>query len=208
MNPDDLKAVQRAGWAIAGVDEQTVTAKCPTHGCGMMARFKVGGTIPRRDVGATRFDTVVTCFDDAREVLKSRRQELGLTIPEVEHISGIAGDHLAKFEKTDFSRIPNIETLMSWTAALGYEVVLRHGELPAVTLRWIADTRPKIEARRRRFEIERKRDPQLRQRQDPLEAERARLIRQQEFIAAQIADISQQIEDRGQGDLFGEFESD
>lgn len=208
MNPDSLKAIQRAGWAIVTADRETCTVKCPTQGCHMRARFKIDGTIPARDVPMHTWDLVVRSFDDVREAMKARRQELGLTIPEVEHISGIAGDHLAKFEKTEWNRPPNIDTLMSWSSALGYEVLLRLGELPPVTLRWIADTRPKIEARRRRFQIERKRDPQLRRPRDPLEAERARLLRQQEFISRQIAALEQEIEDRGQGRLFGEFDNE
>ena len=206
MTPDDLKAIQRAGWAIVGADEQSCVVKCTTFGCQMRARFVAGGAVPQRSVPAHNWDRVVRSFDDVREVMKDRRQELGLTIPEVEHISGIASDHLAKFEKTDWNRPPNINTLMSWATALGYEVVLRHGELPPVTLRWIAETRDKVATRRGRFEKGRKRDAQLRRPKDPLVEERARLQRQQDFIARQISQVEDQMRARDQGALFGELD--
>lgn len=208
MKPEDLKAIQQAGWAIVGADEESCVVKCPTKGCQMRARFKRDGSVPNRDVPAHSWDQTVRSFDDVREALKARRQELGLTIAEVEHISGISADYLAKFEKTEHLRRPGVGTMIDWSTALGMEVVLRYGDLPAVTIRWIADTRPKIEARRRRFEIERKRDAELRQAGDPLEAEKARLLRQQEFIARQIAQVDEDMRSRDQGALFGEFENE
>lgn len=210
MNPDSLKTIQKSGWAIETADATSCTVKCPTPGCKMRAVFKDNSTVPVREVPAHSWDRPVTSFDDAREALKARRQELGLTIVEVEHISGIAGDHLAKFERTNWaqspnwSRMPNAETLIEWAMALGYDVVLRHGELPAVTLRWISDTRDKIDARRRRFKIERRRDDALRNRVDPLIAERDRIVRQIEFLQDQLRAAEASIENSRQNDLFDE----
>ena len=206
MKQDDLRRIQTAGWSIETADSASCTVKCPTPGCRMRARFKEGDSVPVREVPGHRWDRAVTSFDDAREALKARRQEIGLTIAEVEHISGIAGDHLAKFERTDWSRMPNTETFIEWAQALGLDVTLRLGELPPVTLRWISDTRPRIEARRRRFEIERVRDAQLRRSGDPLLAERERLKRQQEFLARQLLKVEEKINARNQGQLFGEIE--
>lgn len=76
----------------------------------------------------------------------------------MEHISGIASDHLAKFEGTDWSTPPGIGTFMEWCLALGIDVIPRTSDLPPVTLRWIAETRDKADARKRRFAIERQRD--------------------------------------------------
>lgn len=210
MNPDTLKAIQKKGWAIETADVGSCTVKCPTPGCKMRARFRHGSSVPQRDVPGYSWDQAVGSFDEARESLKVRRQELGLTIAEVEHISGIAGDHLAKFERTNWMdknlRMPNVETFMEWATALGFDVVLRHGELPPVTLRWIADTRPKIDARRRRFEIERRKDADLRRPVDPMEAERSKLQRQIEFLQHQLNEVEAKIEGRNQQDLFGGFE--
>lgn len=208
MKPEDLKSIQQRGWTIVAVDREGCTVKCPTRGCQMRARFKKDGAVPNRDVPTYSGDQVVKSFDDVREAMKARRQELGLTIAEVEHISGISADYLAKFEKTEHLRRPGVGTMIDWATALGVDVVMRLGELPPVTLRWISDTRPKIEARRRRFGIERKRDLQLRTAGDPLEEQRARLMRQQEFIAQQIARVEDEMRAGDQGNLFGEFENE
>lgn len=158
MNIDWLKMIQRNGWRIETASKDDCTALCPTPGCKMRVRFKDGGNIPVRDVPLHSLDKAATSFDDAREILKERRQELGLTIAEVEHIAGIASDHLAKFERTDWSRPPGIGIFLEWCQALGIDVILRPSDLPPVTLRWIAETRSKADARRRRFAIERARD--------------------------------------------------
>lgn len=206
MNPDDLKAVQRAGWAIVAADQEAVMVKCPSEGCGLSARLKPRGGVPQRDVPGHSLGKVVSCFEDVRDVMKNRRMDLGLTIAEVEHISGIASDHLAKFEKTEWYRQPSMDIVTAWTGALGVDMVLRPGELPPITMRWIADTRPKFEERRKRFEVERRRDPLLRRPRDLLEAERARLLRQQAFIARQIEEVETKIRERNQGVLFAEWE--
>ena len=158
MNADFLKAVQAAGWTIESADGSVCIVTCPTPGCGMRARFRQDGAVPQRDVPFLRYDEPVTTFSEAQEVLRRRRQNLGLTIPEVEDIAGMAGDHLAKFERVDYSRPPGIEIFLEWCGALGMEVVLRHGDLPPVALRVIADTRSRAKARQRRFELERQRD--------------------------------------------------
>lgn len=157
-----LRDVQKAGWAIEEVTDDTCTVKCPAHGCAMRARLKQGGAIPRREGQGQTWDQSVTSFDEVRETLRQRRQELGLTIPEVEEVAGIAGDHLAKFERDNFDKIPNTQLFFEWANALGMQVILRYGDLPPVTLRWIADTRDRAEARQRRFQIERERQQDAR----------------------------------------------
>lgn len=162
MNIDWLKLVQRSGWTIESADDGTCTVKCPTRGCQMRARFKTGTAIPLRDQPCHTWDNPVESFSDVRDVLKARRQELGLIIPEVEEISGIAGDHLAKFEKLDTVRMPNAQTFIEWAQSLGFQVILRPTDLPPMTLRYIAETRSKAEARKRRFAIERGREEKAR----------------------------------------------
>lgn len=206
MKPEVLRKVQQHGWDIEAVERDTCVVKCPTQGCKMRARFDLSGNIPQRDVEAFSWDQTARSFDDARLILRERRQELGLTIAEIEHISGIAGDHLAKFERVEwqrFPRLPNISTFIDWANSIGIDVVLRMGELPPVTLRWIADTRDKNDARQRRFQIERGRD-RYRRATDPLIEQRERLERQQQYIAEQMEEIDAEIAKKAQGDLFAD----
>lgn len=157
MTPDFLKKVQAAGWAIEEVDEDRCTVRCPQPGCAMRGRFVEGGAVPRRDAPRP-FNLPVRQFDDARQALRDRRQTLGLTIAEVEELAGIAQDHLAKFEKVDFVKPPNIETFLEWAAALGFDVLLQPADLPPITLRYISETRAKQEARQSRFRLDREAD--------------------------------------------------
>ena len=153
-----LRRVQQSGWRIESVDGDTCTVRCPRAGCDMRARFRAALDVPPRNLPLHSLDEPVRSFDDARALLKARREELGLTIAEVEHVSGIADDHLAKCERTAFDKMPNVQTFMEWAQALGFDVILRPAELPPVVLRVISETRDKLPARRRRFEIERAKD--------------------------------------------------
>ncbi len=151
-----LRTVQEAGWHIESASEKAVTGRCPAQGCQQCATLKPGDDIPAVDPDGhrDRRDIPVETFDDLRGHLRQRREQLGLTIKETEEIGGIAQDHLAKFEKDDSRRLPNAQTAIEWAQALGYQVVLRPGPMTALGLRTIADTRPKLKHRKRRFEIE------------------------------------------------------
>lgn len=160
-DPKFLKDVQDAGWLVKAVVEGSCVAKCPTSGCSMMALLAEGKHIPKRVVErGPSADMLVTGYDVGRQILRERRRELLLTIKEVEIASGIAEDHAAKFERDEWSRQPNAETFIEWAAALGFEVVLRPVELPPITLRMIAESRDRVPARTKRFDLERLRDGQ------------------------------------------------
>lgn len=155
---DFLRHVQRSGWLVESADEESLIARCPAVGCGLRVKLKAGAAVPSRDCGRTpETDIAVEGFEEARKFLRQRRRALSLTILETEIVSGIATDHLAKFERDDGNRLPNAQTFFEWAQALGYQVVLRPVDLPPITLRMISETRPFVEARQKRFEIERQR---------------------------------------------------
>jgi transcriptional regulator with XRE-family HTH domain len=152
MSLKDLKKVQDAGWLIIASDDGGVLARCPSHGCGLKVRIPYGTNVQSCDPGLSRSptDMPVGSFEDLRLFLQSRREELGLSISEIESISGLSVDHVAKAEKENPARLPNVDTVIYWANALGFEVVLRPAELSAMALRIIAETRP-LQPRRRKL---------------------------------------------------------
>lgn len=157
-----LKSIEERGWMVETADKGGCIAKCKTPGCSMRIRIKEGGVIPYREVGPKHsLDQPIHSFDDVRNVLRDRRENLGLIISEVEEVAGIAGDHIAKFECDGYqkhARIPNVQTFLYWANALGYEVVLRPSVLPAVTCRRISETREQWPTRRKRTQRLRRRE--------------------------------------------------
>lgn len=153
MDGEYLRAVQAAGWMIVAVETDSVWIGCPRAGCNLKTRLKSGGHIPavcRTDPPLPEIP-VVGYLNDARPALRERRQQLGLTIRDTEDVSGIADDHLAKMEKDDPSKIPNILTFVDWAASMGYDVVLRPSVLPPVTIARIVETREALERRKAHF---------------------------------------------------------
>lgn len=143
-----LKAAQRAGWHLVGVDETGAIGACPTPGCDVKVKLRPGHQIPetcRKD----RQELVVEDYETIRQHLRNRREQLTLTIPEVEHIAGFTADHIAKAEKPEPSRQMKLDLLAMWARALGYEIVLRPVGLPDLALRLIEETRDKHAARRK-----------------------------------------------------------
>jgi transcriptional regulator with XRE-family HTH domain len=104
----------------------------------MRAHLKEGTSIPARVVES--FMPFITLRDMAHmiDVGRQRRHQLGLSIVEVEDCAGLTADHIAKAET---GRPVNIDTAISWLGALGYEIVLRPVDLPAITLRFVAAKR-------------------------------------------------------------------
>jgi len=151
-----LKEVQSLGWHINGVLGDEVRVSCPAVGCGMKAKLKQGSSIPFADPGSrrNRLDVPLQSYDDLRRALRGRREDLALTILEVEEIGGIATDHLAKFEKDAHTKMPNAQTLIEWVQALGYELVLRPADLTPFAMRVVCDTRDKVASRSKRFTAE------------------------------------------------------
>jgi len=148
MDQAFLREVQSKGWSIQSVTEELVVAPCPNSGCSVRVNLKSGVAIPAAcRAGVEARSQVVTVFDDARVFLRSRREELRLTIRDVESISGMADDFLAKFEKEKPSKYPNVQTFVEWAQSLGFKVVLMPAEFPPLALRVIAETRHLIQSR-------------------------------------------------------------
>lgn len=159
MDVKFLREVQAKGWHVEAATETAVIAKCPSVGCNLRAKLACNAHIPEVDPNKSRgiLDRKVEKYDDIREILRARREGLALTIREIEEISGIAVDHLAKMEKDDFRKQPNAQTLIEWAQALGFELVLRPIDMPIYALRTICDTRDKLASRSKRFSLENRR---------------------------------------------------
>jgi hypothetical protein len=99
MDPALLREIQRHGWLIESVGETDCVVKCPVEGCGMRTRLKKGRKVPPRLNPAVHLSEVAESFDGIRAALRARRQELCLSITEVEEAAGMTEAHLAKFER-------------------------------------------------------------------------------------------------------------
>lgn len=157
MDAEHLKTVQRRGWILAASTADRAIARCPRPECGLLVQFREGEPVPHcKPPGPGVLDRSVASYSDFQEALRARRQDLGLTIAEVEDLSGMAAAHLAKAEKPDPSRVPTFNILAEWASSLGFEIILRQCGLPPLTLRYIADTREKAEQRRNRRALSRR----------------------------------------------------
>lgn len=153
-----LRQLQRFGWIILAAEENRVLCGCPREGCEVKLCLTPKSHIPQTSgKGPDYAEIIITGFEDARPFLREHRENLGVTIRELEEAAGIAVDFLAKFEKDDPSKIPNVQTFIEWAQTLGYEVVLRPGKLPPIMLRIISETRDKLQQRRTKFRIHRAR---------------------------------------------------
>ena len=142
MSVDDLKKAQAAGWMVEGALEDGILCRCPSHGCGLRVKIKYGAPIQQCDPGLSRHpaDRPIGSYEEVRQLLRERREDLLLSIPEVEEIAGLTKDHLAKAEKDNPSRLPELDTILVWAQALGFEMVLRPTPLSNMGLRLIDET--------------------------------------------------------------------
>ena len=146
-----MRLVETLGWSIRRADADSIAVACRSPGCGAMMRVKHDGPIPARCNGAVpSMDLRVESYDQFCRALRDRREDLSLSISDVEECAGMAADHLAKAEKDNPSRIPSLPILVDWAAALGYDLVLRPTTMPAITLRTIEQTRGLHPQRQRR----------------------------------------------------------
>ena len=159
MDTKFVKDVQAAGWSIEAVTTDSVIAKCPSAGCNLYAELNQGGVVPTVDPGARRdpIDCQVATYDTIRKMLRHRRESLLLTIRELEEVAGLEPDLLAKVERDGTKKIPNVQTLLDWVGALGFELVLRAVPMTALALRTIVETRDKTAARSKRMTLENRR---------------------------------------------------
>jgi transcriptional regulator with XRE-family HTH domain len=150
MVVDRIKDAQRKGWVVVAVDKSEIILRCPSHGCGLKAKFPAGKRIPSVDPCASRnpVDIPVGSYPDIQRELKERREELCLSISEVEEAAGLAHGHIGKAEKENPDRTPQIGTLLLWMQALGYELVLRRSDLTPYTARLIEGSRERAASRR------------------------------------------------------------
>lgn len=152
LTPEFMRQIQQAGWVIVAADEEVVIGACPRAGCGLKVRLQEGREIPPTENPKPAVaEVVVRQFDDARLAFRERREQLGLSIKDVEEMAGLAVDYLAKFEKDDVVKIPNAMTFIEWAQALGYTLVFRSTGLPLYSLRVIAQTRRLLGVRRSSF---------------------------------------------------------
>lgn len=152
VTPEFLREVQGGGWLIITADSETVYAGCPRQGCGLQIKLKPGATVPAScRANPDLAEVVIEGFDDARRAMRARREQLGLSIRNVEEAAGLADDYLAKFEKDDPAKIPNAQSFIEWIQSLGHELVLRPKGLPPYTMRIISETRDQLRARRQVF---------------------------------------------------------
>jgi transcriptional regulator with XRE-family HTH domain len=77
--------------------------------------------------------------------LQDRREQLGLSIRDMEAISGLADDHLAKIESG--VKIPNLETAIMLSQAAGIELFARYSPLRKLAKRTIIETRAQLQSR-------------------------------------------------------------
>lgn len=154
-----VKQVQASGWSIQSVTPDSVVAKCPSAGCNLYAELKQGAVIPVVDPGCRRdpIDVQMPTYDALRKMLRTHRESLLLTIREVEEVAGLEPDLLAKVERDGTKKIPNVQTMLDWAGALGFELVLRPIPLTPYAMRTIVETRDKTAARTKRMTLENRR---------------------------------------------------
>jgi hypothetical protein len=140
-DPRFPQRVQSAGWVIRALTETGVIAACPRGGCSLKVDLREGAPIPTACAPVDTKEIVVGSYEEMRVALRQRRQTLGMTIPDVEEIAGMASSHLAKAEKNDPSRIVGIDISALWAGALGYDIVLRPKPLTPKALRVLTEKR-------------------------------------------------------------------
>jgi transcriptional regulator with XRE-family HTH domain len=151
---DFLVALQKSGWVLDRVLEDSVSVSCPQPGCQVRTRFRPEVKIPSACGVQSQGAIIIGGYDEARKALKERRQVLGLSIPDVEDIVGCADDHIAKAERDSYNdpslttrRTPNAQLLIDWANGLGFDVAFIPREMPRKALFVLADTRHKLIAR-------------------------------------------------------------
>lgn len=146
MDTKFLQRVQAAGWIIRHADMSGGVVYVSPPGYDLVVKLSAGAKIPViSDLPASpaRLET----FDDLRQIWRQRRQELGLTHEDVEHIVGCTPSHYAKVERDTWNsadvktrRMPNAQFAMDISAGLGLPLFVDRGQLPPVTLRAMANS--------------------------------------------------------------------
>jgi transcriptional regulator with XRE-family HTH domain len=154
VTPEFLAAIQKAGWRISAADETCAICRCGNPGCSLQIKL-----VPNKPIPTAWSDTEVlswtkiTDIQELRLALRSRREDLGLIIPEIEAEAGLADHHLGKIEKDYPTKIPNVQTLLWLMRALGLSMYIAPDEFPKPVLRAIAESRARLDYRRLRVRI-------------------------------------------------------
>lgn len=157
MDADFLKRLQAAGWHVESVTDEKVVARCRSPGCQLRMKMTERSPLFQSHAPGYGLDYEVNEYEQVRELLRQRREQLGLTIADVEEICGLADGHLAKAEKDGPTRIPRFDVLATWAAGLGFSFVLRPIPLTPYANRIICESRDKLAARTQRFSVEQRR---------------------------------------------------
>ncbi len=150
-----LRDVQRAGFIVVGADAKGCVGRCGAPGCKLRVKLREGAAIPQRAAITNILGVPLTSFDNARRVLRQRRKDLHLSIAEVEEVAGMTPDRLAKCERDEWTKQPNVQTFIEWAGALGFDVVLQPAAMPPLMLSTIVQTRALVASRSRLHERER-----------------------------------------------------
>lgn len=142
-----LQDVQKANWAIVEANDRCVVGKCTGAHCGLRAQLTPGAPLPT--VGSCSSALIVNSFEDLKQILHNRRNELTLSISDTEHASGFADDHLRKMDTPSPTKIPNLQAAIDWANTLGYNLALVPTDLPTATLNIMAETREMADSRKR-----------------------------------------------------------
>ena len=136
-----LQRVQEAGWILRHVDAKAGRIYVSPPGYDLVVKLTPGGPIPQIAEMPSQSGPL-RLFDDLRMLWRRRRQELGLTHEDVEHIIGCTPTHYAKFERDTWNsssvstrRMPNAQLALDICYGLGLPIYVDRGPLPAPTMR-------------------------------------------------------------------------
>lgn len=152
ITPEFLRMIQAQGWMIVRITGEAATVACPRADCNLRVALKPGADVPpacRKDPALPII--TITCNEDFRHAMLDRREALYLTQKEVAAGAGLDDDHVAKCEKDNPSRLPNLDTATSWAGAVGYTLALIPTTIPPLMLRTIAETRERSDRRLKHF---------------------------------------------------------
>lgn len=153
-----IRDVNDAGWHVEQVGQTDVIARCPRAGCGLRAKLSSGSAIPQidHDWSDKGFHQPVGSYVEVQNIMRARREELGLTQHELADAIGMHTDYFAKTEKPNPYRVQSVQSMLDTCQGLGIQVVFIPGPVQdAPILRTIEDTRDKLRWRRKRIRVDR-----------------------------------------------------
>lgn len=158
-----LKDIQKAGWSVVSATDTEVIGQCGNVNCQLRAKLTEGSFIPSTCEGRSHrvFEPQIFDLQSWIEVLRDRRQQLCLSIRDVEAVIGHATDSVAKYESQKSDKVPTVEFMFLWSQAVGLDFLARPTNLSNYAVRIISETRGQIPARTKRFSLEARRRGKL-----------------------------------------------